>query len=409
MLIDISDKRLYNEKYIPLFQDRKRYLFLMWWWWSWKSVFESQKEIAKSFQIKNKIMCVRKIKDTIKDSVFAELISRIHERKLEKFFTITTSPMSIVNNMTWCRFIFRWVDDPEKLKSVEWVERVWIEEATELKKEDFDQIDLRLRGKDNMQITCTFNPTDAEHRLNTDFRVNWNTDSQTCLHSTYKDNKRVWETYANVMDRLFKTNPNYYNIYALWQRWVLEWLIFNWRDIINEVPEDAKFVAHWLDFWYTNDPTAFVSIYLYNNELILDERFYEKWLTNVYKDESQKEKSIVWKLQMLWIDEYDEIWADSSEPKSIDEIHWYNFNIKPVVKWKDSITYGIDVMQQYKINITARSWNLQKEFKKYVWAKDKNWKPTNNPIDAFNHWIDASRYGCMSALKISDDLDVYIW
>lgn len=399
MLIDFSNKELYNPTYIPLFYDKNRYLFLMWWGWSWKSVFVAQKEITKSFEIKDRILCVRKVKDTIKDSVFAELRTTIKNWKLSNYFTITISPMSIKNNLTWCEFIFRWIDDAEKLKSVEWVARIWIEESTELTKEDFDQLDLRLRWKKDMQITCTFNPTDAEHWLNTDFRIHWNTHNQTCLHTTYKDNKRVWEEYAKVMDRLFETNPNYYNIYALWKRGILEGMIFeNWTTI-KEVPKWAKLLWYWMDFWYTNDPTALIAWYLYNNELILDELIYERWLTN---------QDIVKKLKDIWIDIEAEIRADSSEPKSIEEIFREWYNIQPVSKWSDSIIYGIDIMKQYPIKITARSGNLQKEFKKYVRAKDKNWKPINKPIDAFNHGIDWARYLSMSTIKKDNDLSVMI-
>jgi phage terminase large subunit len=69
-----------------------------------------------------------------------------------------------------------------------------------------------------MQITCTFNPTDAEHWLNTDFWIHGDTETVTCLHSTYTDNRFVGEEYKKVMDRLVETNRNYYNIYALGQR-----------------------------------------------------------------------------------------------------------------------------------------------------------------------------------------------
>lgn len=399
MIIDFSDKSLYNEKFIPIIDDDKRYIFLMWSWWSWKSVSASQKEIIKSFQIKDKTMCVRKVKDTLKDSMFAELKKRISERKLSEYFAITSSPMSITNKLTWCQFIFRGVDDPEKLKSVEWVARVWIEEATELSKQDFDQIDLRLRWKKHMQITCTFNPTDAEHRLNVDFWVHGNTADVTCLHSTYKDNRFVWDQYAKVMERLKETNPNYYNIYALGQWGVLDWLVFENREIIKDVPEWAKFLWYGQDFWFTNDPSAMVWLYSWNDCIIYDEIFYRTGLTNQDIVEIYKE---------VWIEYHDEIRADSSEPKSIEEINRAWYNIKSVVKWADSINFGINVMKQNKILITTRSWNLQKEIKKYTWAKDKNGKSVNKPIDLNNHAIDGSRYWAMSLIK-RQDLDIYIW
>lgn len=408
MIIDFSNRDLYNYVYIPILKDKKRYIFLMWGSGSWKSVFASQKEIIKSFWIKDKILCIRKVKDTMKDSVFAELKARISEWNLDKFFNITTSPMRITNKLTGSEFLFRGVDDPEKLKSVEWVARIWIEEATELTKEDFDQIDLRLRGKNDMQITCSFNPTDAEHFLNTDFRVNGTNEEQTCLNTTYKDNRFIWDEYRKVFDRLYDTNRNFYNIYAEWKRGILEGLVFENWEVAKEIPKDAELICYWLDFWYTNDPTALIGIYLFNNELYFDELIYERGLGNWYKTAQDKEKSIAWRLEILWVDPYDTIRADSSEPKSIDEIHWYSFNIKPVKKGADSIKYWINTMLNYKINITARSWNLQKEFKKYVRQKDKNGKPLNTPIDAFNHWIDAARYGCMMSIWKTKDLDVFI-
>ena len=204
--------------------------------------------------------------------------------------------------------------------------------------------------KKEMQITCTFNPTDAEHFLNTDFRVHGDTETQTCLHTTYTDNRFVGEEYKKVFDRLVETNPNYYNIYALGKRWVLEGLVFDNWEIIKEVPEEAKFVCYGQDFWFTNDPSALIGLYLYNNDLILDEVFYERGLMNVYKKEEDKERSIVWLYEKNGVEAYDNIFADSSEPKSIEEIFGEWYNIKPVVKWADSIKYWIDILKQYNKN-----------------------------------------------------------
>lgn len=398
MNIDFSNRLLYNEKFIPLLHNDKRYIFLLGGGGSGKSVFVSQKEIIKSFQIKDKIMGVRKVKDTIKDSIFAELKKRIQERKLEQFFEIKVSPLSIRNKLTWCEFIFRGIDDSEKIKSVEWVARIWIEEATELTREDFDQLDLRLRGKQNMQITCTFNPTDAEHFLNTDFWVNGNTETQSCLHTTYTDNRFIGAEYKKVFDRLLETNKNYYNIYALGKWGVLEGMIFdNWD--IAEIPETAQLMWYWLDFWFTNDPTALVALYKQDNEIYLDELIYERWLTN---------QDIVSKLKEIGIDDNVTIWADSAEPKSIEEIYRNGYDIRAVEKWQDSIKYGIDIMKQYKIHITPRSVNGQKEIKKYVWDKDKNGKSLNRPIDAFNHFLDWSRYVSMMTLQTENSLSFTI-
>ncbi len=392
VVFDFSNKELFNYKYIPLLSDTKRYNFLLWSWWSGKSVFVSQKEIIKSFQKSKHTLCVRKVWETLKDSCYAELKSRISEWWLDQYFKIIKNPLSIKNLLTWCEFIFKGMDDPEKIKSIADIDRVWIEEATELKKADFDQLDLRLRWKKNMQITASFNPVDADHWLNNDFWKYGNTENQTCLHSTYKDNRFVWPEYEIVMERLKIQNYNYYKIYALWEWGTLEGLIFENWEIIPKVPEEAKFLWYWLDFWYTNDPTAFIGLYMWNNSIILDEEIYETWLTNTYREESKKEKSIVWKFETIEVKSSTEIYADSSEPKSIEEIHGYWYNIKPTVKWQWSVNTWIDLLLWYKIYITARSWNTQKEFRKYVRKVDKNGKKLNEPIDENNHAIDASRY-----------------
>lgn len=399
-IIDFSIRELYNDKYIPLLHNKKKYLFLMWWWWSWKSVFVSQKEIIKSFATKNKIMCVRKIFNTLKDSCFAELKARISERKLDEYFEITRSPMLIKNKMSGCEIIFKWLDDPEKVKSVQWVERIRIEEATELLKNDFDQLDLRLRWAwKELQITCTLNPTDAEHRINEYHWRLWNTEEQTCLHSTYLDNRFVWEEYGKVMKRLMKTNINYYNIYALWQRWVLEWVIYaNWK-LCDWIPKDAELICRWLDFGFTNDPTSLVDIYKYDWKLVIDEIIYESWLTN---------NDIDAKMTSLWLDKRIKIYADCSEPKSIEEIKRRQWNIEPVKKWTDSIKFWIDTVKQFQLLITKNSTNLLKEIKKYCREIDKKTnKPTNQPIDLRNHAMDAMRYWIM--MKFDTRIPKNIW
>lgn len=93
-----------------------------------------------------------------------------------------------------------------------------------------------------------------------------------------------------------------------------------------------------------------------------------------------------------------EVFADSSEPKSIMELKRYGHNVKPVTKGRDSILFGINLLQEYKINVTKRSVNLKDELTKYNWKKDKEGNTLNVPIDSHNHLIDASRYAVMMKL-----------
>lgn len=382
----------------------------MWGSWSWKSTFQAEKEIAETYTPWNRLLAMRKVHVTIKESVFAELVGIIELWWISDDFEITKSPMYIKNKISWSDIVFRWMDNPEKIKSIRRISRVWMEEATEFQKRDFEQLDLRLRWQKNMQITCTFNPIDEEHWLNTDFWQFWITEHIELLHSTFLDNKWVGHEYLQVMNRLKETNLNMYNIYALGQWWSgLEGVIFKYTEI-QEVPADAEFLWYWQDFGYTNDPTSLTAIYRYNGKIILDEIIYRKWLINVYKSREDKPRSIVWLYEENEVSKSKEIWSDSAEPKSIEEIHKEGYNIKPVVKGPDSIIFGINTMLQYEFMITARSGNIKKEFRNYTWAVDKNWKKLNEPIDAFNHAIDGTRYFFMMRMsKVYRKKRVRVW
>lgn len=201
------------------------------------------------------------------------------------------------------------------------------------------------------------------------------------------------------MERLKKQNENYYNIYALGRWWSLEWLVFENQPEQIQLPEEAELVAYWLDWWYSNDPTALVGLYKWNNWYVIDELIYQTKLTN---------DDIINKLKVLGVKKEDQIFADSAEPKSIEEIYRAWYNIQPTKKGKDSVMFWIDIMKQEKLYITKSSHNTISEFVKYVWQTDKNWKPLNKPVDFNNHSIDAIRY---IFLKIKDikNYDIIFW
>ena len=134
-------------------------------------MFVAQREVIKSYHKDTKLLCVRKVYNTIRDSCYAEIRAVVNAWSLQEHFSFTTSPMMIENNLTGSQMIFRGMDDQEKIKSVQGINRIRVEEATELTQHEFDQLDLRLRGKQDMQITCSFNPVNVDHFLNTKFWV----------------------------------------------------------------------------------------------------------------------------------------------------------------------------------------------------------------------------------------------
>ena len=385
MHIDFSNPLLFNKVYFPFFHTKKRYIFLMGSAWSWKSVSIAQDLIMKSFLYWNRTLCTRKTKESIKDSVYQELLNVIDDWNLKDYFTITKSPLYILNKKSWSDFLFRWIDDVEKLKSISKINTIWIEEATELQnREIYDQLDLRLRWTNPnwYRLIVSFNPVDWQHWLNTDFWSKWENEETMLLHTTYLDNRFVWDAYLKVMERIKKENPNYYKIYWLWKWWILKWLIFeNWTEI-SEVPEWAELLWYWQDYWFTNDPTTLVWLYKFNWELIFDELLYQTQLSN-------------WEIVSKWKNLCNPnvtVYWDSASPDKINELQLGWMKVVWAKKWPWSIVDWITELQSYTIRITSSSINLIKEISKYVWKEDKNWKSLNEPVGGFDHLLDAMRY-----------------
>jgi len=187
---------------------------------------------------------------------------------------------------------------------------------------------------------------------------------------------------------------NWWRVYGLGMTGKLEGVIFNNWDKIAVVPETARLLGYGLDFGYTNDPTALIALYYWNNSIVLHELIYETKMLN--SDIKQRMVDLGIKYEMIW--------ADSAEPKSIAEIqsmgtHQRGFNVMGVKKGADSIKFGIDIMQEQNFLITETSLNLIKEFRHYAWAKDKLGMQLNKPIDDYNHGIDAVRYFAMMELS----------
>jgi len=168
----------------------------------------------------------------------------------------------------------------------------------------------------------------------------------------------------------------------------IEGLIYTDWQIVRKWPE-CNWVCYGLDFGFSNDPTALIKIGMSQGEIYLEEMIYQTGLTN---------QDIAEKMRYLEINRSDEIYADSAEPKSIEEIYRMGFNIKPATKGQDSIKQGIDVVSRYKINIMDSSTNLLREVRGYKWQEDMNGKRLNKPVKYNDHAMDAKRYGMVMKL-----------
>ena len=204
------------------------------------------------------------------------------------------------------------------------------------------------------------------------------------IKSTFRDNDFLDDNIVKDIERRKETDYEWYKVYGLGEIGNLEGVIFSNYNIVKELPESPKRILG-CDFGFTNDATAIVDIRYSDGEIYIDELLYQTDLTN-----NQIAKFITSDIDLKSV----VMICDSAEPKSIAELQMFGVRCIPADKGADSIRNGIDLMKQYKINITERSINLIKEIRNYRWKTDRTGKSLNVPIDIWNHCIDASRYGC---------------
>ena len=286
------------------------------------------------------------------------------------------------------------VDQPQRVRGRK-RSILFLNECNEFGFEDYTQLALRTTYK----IIIDFNPSEEYHWLYTHI-IDADRDDVDFHISTYRDNPFLEESTIKEIQRLKEVDENLYRVYSEGQRGFATETIFPVFNIIDSVPDNATEIALGLDFGFSADPTSLVKVYKHDLDLYIDELLYERGLTN---------QDIAHKIKELGIDRSIEIFADSSEPKSIHEIFLMGgINIKPAKKGADSIRIGIDVLKRHKLSITKRSVNAIKEFRNYKWIKNKNNEITNKPIDAFNHAVDAVRYVALNKLIVSYSGKYYI-
>jgi phage terminase large subunit len=207
--------------------------------------------------------------------------------------------------------------------------------------------------------------------------------------TTYKDNPFLGAEIKAEIERLKEIDENYWRVYGLGERGQSRSLVYTFSTC-KQIPKEAKLVAYGLDFGFSNDPTSLVRTYILDDSMYVDELIYRTGMTN---------QDIAKEMQNLGLDKSNEIFADSAEPKSIEEIYRMGWNVKPVVK--GAINLGIDIIRRYNLYATEGSFNLIKELRNYKYIEDKNGQMTNKPVDNFNHALDALRYSVVNKISNS--------
>ena len=262
---------------------------------------------------------------------------------------------------------------------------LFINEANELSYEDVFQLQVRTTD----QIFLDFNPSDNQSWIYD--LVDQRPDEVDFIKSTYLDNTFLEQSIIDEIEKLKETDEDYWRIYGLGERGSLRDLVYTFQEV-DQIPTDrANLIGFGLDFGYSQDPTAVVAVWKENDNLYLEEVIYEKGLTN---------DNIAKLLKESGVDRLHDIIADSAEPKSIDELRKYGLSVKPAFKGPDSIRNGIDILKRHKLFVTKSSHNLIVELNRYKWKKDSGGNMLNQPVEVWNHALDAVRYIALNLLKV---------
>ena len=333
------------------------------------------------------ISIVRKSLPSLRISVMRDFLDILKQLDLYNSENHNKTENTYLLNNTLIEFFS--IDDAQKRRGTK-RDILFVNEVNELSWEDFFQLNIRT----TQQVFMDFNPSET-------FWYNdqiQSRDDVTIIHSTYKDNPYLNEDQVNEIERLQHTDLQYYQIYALGEFAGQVDLIYTYIPVDDIPTFGAKLVALGLDWGYSNDPTALLEVWLWNDAVYFNELLYRPGLTN---------QDIINELNELGVDRYVEIIADSAEPKSIEEIRRAGFNIKPATKGPDSVMNGIDILKRHRIHVTKQSTNIIKELNGYKWVTDKDGNKLNKPIDMFNHALDAARYVALNKITKSKATGTY--
>ena len=399
--IDISPN-LFNENFEPFFKAKTRYLHTYGGAGSGKSFNCAWKVIIKTLKNKNyNWLLTRKVARTIRNSQFRLIKDLLfnYSTGLNTLFTIRESEMSF-KCINGNEILSSGADDIEKLKSVHNISAIWAEEATEFSREDLMQLDLRMRGDspDYQQMVCSYNPSDINSHLKSDYHDNVHEDA-TVLWSTYKDNKFILKNkqYIQQLENYEKIDIAFYKIYTLGEWAVLKGLIYPNFIISREFPTTQK--AYGLDFGFEH-PNALTQLQLSENKLYCKSIIYESNLTI---------QDLIDKMNLLNVSKTDIILADGSRPEAIEQIRRAGFNIRAAVKGSGSVLEGIMNVKKYDLVFHSESIELKNEALTYKWKTDNLGNPITpeQPVKFKDDAMDSIRYGVQYFGK--QQINIRVW
>lgn len=414
-----------QEIYKPLYQDKDHFIILVTGGRGSGKSFNVGAFIERlSFEAGHVILYCRYTMVSASMSVIPEFQEKIEADGTSDYFNVTQT--DIRNEVSGSKILFRGIktssgNQTARLKSIQGITTFICDEAEEwTSEEDFDKMVLSIRQKGiQNRVIIIMNPTDSNHFIyrkyieHTHKLVNIDgVDVQISthpnvlhIHTTYLNNQEhLSEEFLKEVEAMRELQPDKYAHIVL-GRWVdvAEGAIFKHIHVVKEFPKDCEKVALGQDFGYTNDPTAIAKCGIKGNALYIDEICYKTQMLT---------KDIIAELKQHPM----KVMSESADPRLIDEIHNAGVLIYPVDKSGRSIIAGIEKMLEMEIYVTERSYNMLSEFRNYVWDKDKDGRPINQPAQGQqDHLIDAVRYYVLGMIlgkilkprKVPQNLDIW--
>lgn len=358
---------------------------------------------CKDWKYPRKILFLRKVGSTVYDSIFEDVKQCLESWDLLDQCKVNNSAYRI-ELPNGAVFIFKGLDNPEKIKSIKGISDVVMEEASEFTLDDYTQLTLRLRDRKHKQkqIYLMFNPVSKVNWVYNAFFVK-SPKNTVIYQTTYKNNRFLDEVTRENIEELANRNEAYYKIYALGEFATLDKLVFPKyeRRLLNK-DKLAHLPSYFgLDYGFINDPSAFMHVKIddENRKLYIMEEYVRKELTNDKLAEA---------IDSLGYSK-EQIRADSAEKKSNQELR--NLGISRVIdaqKGPGSVMQGIQYILQYDIVVDERCVKTIEELENYTWKKDKKTNEyVNEPVDSYNHCLDAIRYAIQDRIyQAKKDFDV---
>ena len=351
----------------------------------------------KDWKKPRKILVLRKVGATVRDSVFADVQATLSYFGILNMCKINMSAFRI-ELPNGAEFIFKGMDNPEKIKSIKGISDVVMEEASEFTLDDYTQLTLRLRDKAHKQkqIYLMFNPVSKANWVYNAFFVK-KPKNTVVYQTTYKDNRFLDALTRENIEELANRNEAYYKIYALGEFATLDKLVFPKYTKVLLNKDDLRQITSYfgLDYGFINDPSAFMHVKIDDDRkrLYVVEEYVKKGLTNDKIAESITALGYA----------KEQIRADSAEKKSNQELR--NLGISRVIdvkKGAGSVMQGIQYLLQYEWIVDERCVKTIEELENYTWKKDKATNEyINEPVDSYNHCLDAIRYAIQDKITKS--------